>query len=35
LQVVGPALSEPLLVALVDTYQRATEHHRRRPTVAT
>jgi aspartyl-tRNA(Asn)/glutamyl-tRNA(Gln) amidotransferase subunit A len=31
LQVVGPPLSEPLLVALVEAYQRETEHHLRRP----
>jgi aspartyl-tRNA(Asn)/glutamyl-tRNA(Gln) amidotransferase subunit A len=31
LQVVGPPFSEPLLVALVEAYQRATDHHLRRP----
>ena len=31
LQVVGPPFSEPLLVALVEAYQRSTGHHLRRP----
>lgn len=31
LQLVGPPLSEPLLVALAEAYQRATDHHLRRP----
>ena len=31
LQVVGPPFSEPVLVALVEAYQRETEHHLRRP----
>lgn len=31
LQLVGPAFSEPLLVALADAYQRATPHHAKRP----
>jgi aspartyl-tRNA(Asn)/glutamyl-tRNA(Gln) amidotransferase subunit A len=31
LQVVGPPFSEPLLVALVSAYQRATAHHTKRP----
>jgi aspartyl-tRNA(Asn)/glutamyl-tRNA(Gln) amidotransferase subunit A len=31
LQLVGPAFSEALLVALVDRYQRETDHHRKRP----
>jgi aspartyl-tRNA(Asn)/glutamyl-tRNA(Gln) amidotransferase subunit A len=31
LQLVGPPFSEPLLVALASAYQRATEHHTRRP----
>jgi aspartyl-tRNA(Asn)/glutamyl-tRNA(Gln) amidotransferase subunit A len=31
LQVVGPPLSEPLLVAIVEAYQRETDHHLRRP----
>src|SRR2546430_4478222 len=31
LQIVGPAFSEPLLVAIVSAYQRATGHHLRRP----
>lgn len=31
LQLVGPPFSEPLLVALASTYQRATDHHIRRP----
>jgi aspartyl-tRNA(Asn)/glutamyl-tRNA(Gln) amidotransferase subunit A len=31
LQVVGPPFSEPLLVALVEAFQRATGHHLRRP----
>jgi aspartyl-tRNA(Asn)/glutamyl-tRNA(Gln) amidotransferase subunit A len=34
LQVVGPPFSEPLLVALVEAYQRETDHHLRRPPVA-
>ena len=34
LQVVGPPFSEPLLVALVEAFQRATDHHLRRPPVA-
>lgn len=33
LQVVGPPFSEPLLVAVVEAYQRETEHHLRRPPV--
>ena len=31
LQLVGPPFSEPLLVALVSAYQRATDHHTKRP----
>ena len=31
LQIVGPPFSEPLLVAIVSAYQRATGHHLRRP----
>jgi aspartyl-tRNA(Asn)/glutamyl-tRNA(Gln) amidotransferase subunit A len=31
LQLVGPAFSEPLLVALASAYQRATDHHTRHP----
>jgi len=31
LQLVGPAFSEPLLVALVERYQRETGHHLKRP----
>ncbi len=31
LQLVGPAFSEPLLVALADAYQRETDHHLTRP----
>ncbi|HEY7623438.1 MAG TPA: amidase [Candidatus Limnocylindria bacterium] len=31
LQLVGPPLSEPLLVALASAYQRATDHHLKRP----
>lgn len=31
LQLVGPPFSEPLLLALVDAYQRETGHHLRRP----
>jgi aspartyl-tRNA(Asn)/glutamyl-tRNA(Gln) amidotransferase subunit A len=31
LQLVGPAFSEPLLVALASAYQRATDHHAKRP----
>jgi aspartyl-tRNA(Asn)/glutamyl-tRNA(Gln) amidotransferase subunit A len=31
LQLVGPPLSEPLLVALAEAYQRETDHHLRRP----
>ncbi|MGH2378954.1 MAG: amidase, partial [Candidatus Limnocylindria bacterium] len=34
LQLVGPAFSEPLLLALVEAYQRETGHHLRRPPVA-
>ncbi|HET8569073.1 MAG TPA: amidase [Candidatus Limnocylindria bacterium] len=33
LQVVGPPFSEPLLVAAVEAYQRATRHHARTPKV--
>ena len=33
LQLVGPPFSEPLLVALTDAYQRATDHHLKRPPV--
>jgi aspartyl-tRNA(Asn)/glutamyl-tRNA(Gln) amidotransferase subunit A len=31
LQLVGPPFSEPLLVALASAYQRATDHHTKRP----
>ncbi len=31
LQLVGPPFSEPLLVALASAYQRATDHHAKRP----
>jgi aspartyl-tRNA(Asn)/glutamyl-tRNA(Gln) amidotransferase subunit A len=31
LQLVGPPFSEPLLVALAAAYQRATDHHTKRP----
>ncbi|GAC1695244.1 MAG: Asp-tRNA(Asn)/Glu-tRNA(Gln) amidotransferase GatCAB subunit A [Candidatus Limnocylindrales bacterium] len=31
LQLVGPAFSEPLLVAIVAAYQRATDHHTKQP----
>jgi Asp-tRNA(Asn)/Glu-tRNA(Gln) amidotransferase A subunit family amidase len=31
LQLIGPPFSEHLLIALASAYQRATEHHRRRP----
>jgi len=31
LQLVGPPFSEPLLVAIVSAYQRATDHHLQRP----
>ncbi|HUQ17289.1 MAG TPA: amidase, partial [Candidatus Saccharimonadales bacterium] len=31
LQLVGPPFSEPLLVAIVAAYQRATDHHTKRP----
>lgn len=31
LQLVGPPFSEPLLVAIVSAYQRATDHHLKRP----
>jgi aspartyl-tRNA(Asn)/glutamyl-tRNA(Gln) amidotransferase subunit A len=31
LQIVGPPFSEPLLVAIVSAYQRATGHHLKRP----
>ncbi|MDE3112508.1 MAG: amidase [Chloroflexota bacterium] len=34
LQLVGPPFSEPLLVAIVEAYQRETEHHRARPASA-
>ncbi len=33
LQLVGPPFSEPLLVAIVAAYQRATAHHLKRPPV--
>jgi aspartyl-tRNA(Asn)/glutamyl-tRNA(Gln) amidotransferase subunit A len=33
LQLVGPAFSEPLLIAVAEAYQRATGHHLRRPPV--
>ncbi|MGH2450948.1 MAG: amidase [Candidatus Limnocylindria bacterium] len=33
LQLVGPPFSEPLLVALVEAYQRETDHHLKRPPV--
>jgi len=33
LQLVGPPFSEPLLVAIVAAYQRATDHHTKRPAV--
>lgn len=31
LQLVGPPFSEPLLIALASEYQRATDHHTKRP----
>jgi aspartyl-tRNA(Asn)/glutamyl-tRNA(Gln) amidotransferase subunit A len=31
LQLVGPPFSEPLLIALASAYQRATDHHTKRP----
>ena len=31
LQLVGPPLSEPLLVAIAEAYQRETDHHMKRP----
>lgn len=31
LQLMGPPFSEPLLIALAERYQRATDHHRRHP----
>jgi len=31
LQLVGPAFSEPLLLAIVSAYQRETDHHSKRP----
>jgi Asp-tRNA(Asn)/Glu-tRNA(Gln) amidotransferase A subunit family amidase len=31
LQVIGPAGSEPLLLAVVEAYQRETDHHDARP----
>ncbi len=33
LQLVGPAFSEPLLLALAQAYQRETDHHTKRPKV--
>lgn len=33
LQLVGPAFSEPLLLALASAYQRETDHHTKRPRV--
>ena len=33
LQLIGPARSEPLLLAIASAYQRATDHHLRRPPV--
>ena len=33
LQVIGPARSEPLLLAIASAYQRATDHHLQRPAV--
>ena len=33
LQLVGPPFSEPLLVAIVAAYQRATDHHTKQPPV--
>ncbi len=34
LQLVGPPLSEPLLVTLADAYQRETGHHLKRPKIS-
>ena len=33
LQIIGPARSEPLLLAIASAYQRSTDHHLRRPPV--